>query len=139
MLYKQSTKHKEVNMMVTYGDRDFREWAQNNGLDDQDLIVLRKAASRRVLWWFVLPALTLGVGSLFCAPLMFNAWRVSRWIKKGTLEPRPGLTGTFLFLLLFISFFGIVPLIVWLSIKDNPALPGSGFKKLLRKGKVGNH
>lgn len=124
--------------MVTYGDRDFREWAENNGLNDRDLVVLRKAASRRVLWWFILPALTLGIGSLFCAPLMFNAWRVSQWIKEGSLDASPGLTGVILYLLLFISFFGIIPLIVWVKIKDDPDLPGSGFNKLLKKGKIGN-
>ena len=124
--------------MISYGDSDFREWAENNGFSDDDLIVIRKAAKRRVLWWFVLPALTLGIGSLFCAPLMFNAWRVARWIEQGTLEPSPGLTGTLLYLLLFFSFFGIVPLIVWVKIKDDPSLPGSGLKKLLNKGKVGN-
>lgn len=124
--------------MVTYGDSDFREWAENNGFNNGDLVILRKAAKRRVLWWFILPTLTLGVGSLFCAPLMFNAWRVSRWIKKGTLEPSPGLTGTLLYLLLFISFFGIIPLIVWVKIKDDPSLPGSGLKKLIKKGKIAN-
>ena len=124
--------------MVTYGDSGFREWAENNGLNDRDLVILRKAADRRVLWWFILPSLTFGIGSLFCAPLMFNAWRVSRWIKKGTLEPSPGFTGTILYLLLFISFFAIIPLIVWLKIKDDPNLPGSGFNRLLNKGKIGN-
>ncbi len=53
---------------------------------------------------------SLTSGSLFCAPL------------------------------LFISFFGIVPLIVWNCIKNNmETVPGSGIKKLRKKGKIGNH
>lgn len=85
-----------------------------------------------------MPALTFRIGSFFAAPLMFNAYRVSRWIKKGTLDPGTNLTGVILYLLLFFSFFGIIPLIVWIKIKDDPNLPGTGMTKLMRKGKIGN-
>ena len=125
--------------MVSYGTSDFRSWADGNGLNDHDLVVIRRKAKWNMLLWFVLPALTLGFGSLFCAPLLFNAYRVSRWIKKGTLDPGVGLTGLVLYLFLFISFFAIIPLIVWVKIKDDPDMPGSGMSKLYKKGKIGGH
>lgn len=124
--------------MISYGDTEFREWANDNGFSSSDLALIRKVAKRRAFGWFILPALTLGVGSFFAAPLMFNAYRVSQWVKQGTLEPRITFTGLILYLLLFTSFFGIIPLIVWLKIKDDSNLPGSGLQKLVRKGKIGN-
>lgn len=125
--------------MVSYGDSDFRQWAEYNGFNDQDLMIIKKKAKGLMFLWFFLPALTLGIGSLFCAPLLFNAFRVCAWIEQGTLEPRVGCSGVIWYLLLFLSFFGIVPLVVWLSIKDKDTLPGSGIMKLKKRGKIGNH
>lgn len=125
--------------MVSYGDSEFREWAEENGFNDNDLKLIRKKAKGRMFLWFVLPALTLGIGSLFCAPLLFNAFRVCAWIEQGTLEPKIGCSGLLLYILLFISFFGIVPIFVWNSIKNKNTVPGSGIKSLIKKGKIGNH
>ncbi len=33
--------------MVSYGDRDFREWAVENGFDDADLKLIKNTAAKR--------------------------------------------------------------------------------------------
>lgn len=142
--------------MVTYGDREFREWADDAGLNDDDLKIARKTMGKRAFLWFIMYvvsytvgiALTIAMEGNFVYMLagaavaaaflpLFNScllWR--KYIKKGSLDAKPGPLLWFLLFAQFLNYVCILPLITQAFVKKGY---GTGLKGLLEKGIIGGH
>ena len=148
--------------MVSYGDSEFQQWAEENGFNDSDLALIGKEATKRkwiwVLIWLlcflmypgqsgmltgVLANICTTIGSIAVLIFWFGCTfackciSMSRTIKYGTLDPKPGLLGRLFGLILAISWLSIIPLIIYLIAKNK--LWGTGINKLIKKGLIGNH
>ena len=146
--------------MVSYGDNEFREWAEGLNLNDEDLSLLRKTVNRHKHIWFLIYLLGCSSGlatmmpdpfaSIFlivseiCAlglfvalPFFLESWMFARILKYGTFNVRPNLIWSLLYICLLISCIAIFPLIIWKLTKKN--LWGTGYNSLVKKGLIGNH
>lgn len=147
--------------MVSYGDREFQQWAEELNLNDEDLSIWSKAVNKRKRIWFLIYLLgclggcllsslpeTLanalmvvseicGMALIFVLPFFLESWAISRFLKYGTLNVHPNIIWTLLYICLFISFISIITLIIWKLTKKN--LWGTGFRKLVKKGIICNH
>ncbi len=139
--------------MVSYGDSDFRQWADDNGFNDSDLKLIRKTAGIRAWMWLLIPnAISLlafipgqeswqQVGGMlffmFFLSFFVHAWTFYKCIKQGTFDNvRSGIILKLFSFLMVVSYITIIPLILKIFIKKGY---GTGLKGLIKKGKVGNH
>ncbi len=113
--------------MARYEDPEFAQWIEENNFSEDDLSLICRTATRRMLIWYLIPP--------FCWPLMLNAWAQRRIIKKRTFSPRHGFLFSLMSLAVFVSFILIVPFIVWLIVRNNGL--GSGLRGLVKKGLIG--
>lgn len=148
--------------MVSYGNSEFREWAEENGFDDSDLALIGREVNKRkwiwVLIWLSCFFLYLGQGGVLTgvlaeictvigsiAVLIFwfgcsfacKCISMSRTIKYGTMNPKPGLLGSLFGLILVFTWLSVIPLIITLISRRK--LWGTGINKLIKKGLIGNH
>ena len=149
--------------MVSYGDNEFREWAEENGFNDDDLVLIKKEVDKHKWLWFlnwllcflmypgqggILNGVLAGICTTIASIAVLIFWIVgcsflckcislSRTIKYGTMNPKTGLVGTIFGLILFITWLSIIPLIFTLISKKK--LWGTGINKLIKKGLIGNH
>ncbi len=139
--------------MVSYGDRDFKAWAEERGFNDSDLRLIKKTAGLRALLWLAIPEslcllslipgqeswLTVGQGVFFIFFLSFfiHAWTFYKCIKQGTFDNvRGGIILKLLCFIMVLSYITVIPLILKIFIKKGY---GTGINGLIKKGKVGNH
>ena len=148
--------------MVSYGDNGFRNWADENGFNDRDLALIgREVNKRKWLWvliWLlcflvyvgqsgtvsgVLANICTVVGSAAALILWFGCSfackciSMSRMIKYGTMDPKPGLLGMLFGIMLFFTWLSIIPLII--TLVSRKKVWGTGINKLIKKGMIGNH
>lgn len=143
--------------MVSYGDREFKEWADDLGLNDSDLKLIRSTALKRAVLWLFLgfcsivagvvasivfdqnTMLCIGIGytvAAFFIPFFNHALLFRRQIKKGMFDVKPGLFLGFCYLVQFLYYITITPLIANIFVKKGY---GSGINGLIKKGKVGKN
>lgn len=139
--------------MISYGDSGFRQWAEENNFNDADIALMRKTTSRRAWLWAALflgfPAIfsaLIGTDAAICgiipwmifSPLLLEAWMFSCVLKQGTFDNVRGpFLWKLLYLCMFITFIYIWPLVFWKLAKKR--MWGTGFKKLVKKGLIGQH
>jgi len=155
--------------MVKYGDSDFQNWANELGLDDNDVELARKTSKKHAITYFLIYFLGGAIGictgllmeqtssksmelvlmilyglSAVCAfsfyftlPLFLEAWAFSKWMKQRSFNAKPGFLWVLFYICLFFLFFSIIPFIIWRLAKKR--LWGTGFRKLMKKGLIGNH
>ncbi|MGN1348144.1 MAG: hypothetical protein ACI4VI_04300 [Acutalibacteraceae bacterium] len=139
--------------MVTYGEKDFRIWADERGFNDDDLKLIKSTAAKRALLWLLIPQsiclLSLIPGQeswsfigqaiffIFFNSFFVHAWTMYKCIKQGTFDNvKSGIILKVFTFLMVISYITIIPLILKIFIKKGY---GSGINGLIKKGKVGNH
>ena len=139
--------------MVSYGDRDFIKWAEDNGFDNSDLKLIQSTAAKRAWLWLLIPmAISMislipgqeswaSVGGMlffvFFQPFFVQAWTFHNCVKQGTFDNvRSGIILKLFAFCMVISYIFIIPLILKIFIKKGY---GTGLKGLIKKGKVGNH
>lgn len=140
--------------MVSYGDNDFKQWAEKHGFNDGDLKLIKNTAAKRALLWIMIPqAISLlglvpgweswnivgqGLFVLFFLPFFCGAWTMYKCIKQGTFDNvKSGLILRIFTLLKIISYISIIPLLLNLIfVKKNY---GTGINGLIKKGKIGNN
>lgn len=149
--------------MVSYGNSEFREWAEEMGVDDNDLMLMKKEVDKHKWIWLlnwllcflmypgqsgalnsVLANICTVIGSisvlvfwLFGCSFLCKCINLSRTIKYGTMNPKTGLVGTIFGLINFCTWLSIIPLIITLISRKR--LWGTGINKLVKKGLIGNH
>ena len=139
--------------MVSYGQKDFKEWAEENNFNDADVKLIKSTAAKRAWLWFLIPEaiclLSLIPGQeswafvgqmfffIFFLPFFVQAWTLYKCIKQGTFDNvRPGLILSLFSFLMVISYITIIPLILKIFTKRGY---GTGMNGLIKKGKVGNN
>lgn len=152
--------------MVSYGNEDFVNWANENGFDDHDVNLIGKTVTKRKWIWLILYFLGCGGGGaivsliapnlsaeaqstigaicslfgicmFFTLPFYVECAVLSKIIKKGSFNAKPGLITSILCLVMYISFITIIPIIFWWGAKKK--FWGTGINKLLKKGLIGGH
>ncbi len=152
--------------MVSYGDSEFVNWATENGFDDNDLALIGKTVTKRKWIWLLLyflgcgggaaiistlvPTLSenaqsiisaifslLGICLFFTLPFYVECAALSKFVKSGSFNAKPGIIASILCLVMYISFITIIPIIFWQGAKKK--FWGTGIRKLIKKGLVGGH
>lgn len=114
--------------------REYLQWLDENNFSPEDEQLILKTASRMTLLWLLFSCIpTVG---MFTLPLLINAWSQRKIIKQKSFEPRPGLLFSLFAVAMYISYILIIP---WIFAKIvRKAFWGSGLRKLIKQGKVGN-
>ena len=147
--------------MVSFGDAEFREWAEELELNDADVEIARRKSRNNALKYFLLHLIggaagacstlvpkqysdiLLGIAAI-CLLIFWlllsnfvRAWSFAKNLKYGSFNVRPGLFLSLYSLLMFISYASIIPLII--SLIGKKRMWGTGFLRLIKKGIIGNH
>lgn len=140
--------------MVSYGDSGFQEWAEENGYTDEDVRLMQRTAGKRALMWFFIPwafaliALIPGQDSwiavadilfvVFFNPFFVQAWTCCKCVKQGTFDnPRSGILLRLFCFIKVVSYIFLIPLLLQLLFVRRGF--GTGWRGLMKKGKIGNH
>ena len=152
--------------MVSYGNEEFVRWASENGFHDNDLRLIGKTVTKRKWIWLLLyllgcgggaaivsmvaPTLSeeiqsaisavfplLGICLFFTLPFYVECAFLSKIVKQGTFDAKPGLITSILCVVMYISFITIIPIIFWRGAKKK--FWGTGINKLIKKGLIGGH
>lgn len=149
--------------MVSYGNEEFKEWAEGFGFNDSDLAIIESKLTRRKYLWLllyligccggsissVITSLPAGVQSFimsvesiialcifFSLPFFVECSSLLKIVKTGSFDVKPGIITSLLSLVMYISFITIIPIIFWNGAKKK--LWGTGINKLIKKGQIGN-
>lgn len=140
--------------MVSYGESDFREWAEENEFNDEDVRLMRRTAGKRALMWLLIPMAFALIGLipgqedwftvadflfvLFFNPFFVQAWTCYKCVKQGTFDNvRSGIILKIFFVIQAVSYIFVIPLLLKLIFVKRGF--GTGWRGLMKKGKVGNH
>ena len=150
--------------MVSYGNEEFKEWAENLGFNDSDLAIIKSKLTKRKYLWLLLylivccggviestvsslPATTQSIIMsvyyivflfiYFSLPFFVECSMLLKIIKTGSFNAKPGIITSLLTLVMYISFVSIFPIILWRGAKKK--WWGTGINGLIKKGVIGNH
>lgn len=113
----------------------YKEWLDDNEFSPEDEKLILKTATGMAILWFLLSCIpTVG---MFFLPLLINAWTQRKIIKQKSFEPRPGLLYSLCAVAMYISYILILPAIFATIARKR--FWGSGLRRLIKKGKVGNN
>ena len=114
--------------------REYLDWLEENNFSPEDEKLILKTATGMTLLWFLLSCIpTVG---MFFLPLLINAWAQRKIVKQKSFEPRPGLIYSLFAVVMYISYILILP---WIFAKiAKKRFWGSGLRRLIKKGKIGN-
>ena len=114
--------------------REYIEWLEENNFSPEDEKLILKTATGMTFLWFLLSCIP--TAGMFFLPLLINAWTQRKIIKQKSFEPRPGLLYSLFAVAMYISYILIIP---WIFAKIAKKFYwGSGLRRLIKKGKVGN-
>lgn len=145
--------------MVSYGNDEFRTWAEEAGFNDDDLALMKRTVTRRKRIWFLLYLAGCGLGAgiiaplspelaeiiggflsafmFFALPFFLESWVFARVLKYGSFDVKPNFIWSILYLVMLVSFVCIFPIFIWRGCKNKQW--GTGINGLLKKGLIGNH
>lgn len=150
--------------MVSYGNEDFKEWAENLGFNDSDLSIIKSKLTKRKYLWLLLyligccggviestvSSLPATIQSIIMSvvyiitliiyvslPFFVECSMLLKIIKTGNFNAKPGIITSLLTLVMYISFITIIPIIFWRGAKKK--WWGTGINGLIKKGVIGNH
>ncbi len=113
---------------------EYAQWLADNNFSPEDEQLILRTANNRMLLWLLLSCIP-GVG-YFTLPLFMMAWSMRKIIKQRNFQPNPGILYSLCAVAMYFTFLMIIPLIIWLLAKKFNW--GSGLRRLIKKGKVGN-
>lgn len=139
--------------MISYGQKDFKEWAEERNFNDADLLLIKRTTAKRAWLWILIPEafclLSLIPGQeswafvgqmlffIFFLPFFVQAWTLYKCIKQGTFDNfKPGLILSLFSFLMVVSYITIIPLVLKIFTKRGY---GTGLNGLIKKGKVGGN
>ena len=150
--------------MVSYGNEEFKEWAENLGFNDSDLSIIKSKLTKRKYLWLLLyligccggviestvSSLPATIQSIIMSvvyiitliiyvslPFFVECSMLLKIIKTGSFNSKPGIITSLLTLVMYISFITIIPIIFWRGAKKK--WWGTGINGLIKKGVIGNH
>lgn len=150
--------------MVSYGNEEFKEWAENLGFNDSDLAIIKNKLTKRKYLWLLLyligccggviestvSSLPATIQSIIMSvvyiitliiyvslPFFVECSMLLKIIKTGSFNAKPGIITSLLTLVMYISFITIIPIIFWRGAKKK--WWGTGINGLIKKGVIGNH
>lgn len=132
--------------MVSYGDSEFRQWAEDAGFNDDDLALMRKTVTGRKWLWLALylagcagtaVSSIIAFSMFFTLPFFLESWIFASILKNGSFDVKPGFLWTILYFVEMVSFLCIFPIFIWRGCKNKQW--GTGINGLMKKGLIGNH
>lgn len=140
--------------MVSYGDSGFMEWAEENGFNNEDVRLMQRTAGKRALLWLLIPMAFALIGLIpgqdvwitvadilfvvFFNPFFVQAWTSYKCVKQGSFDNvRSGILLRIFCLIQVVSYIFVIPLLLKLIFVKQGF--GTGWRGLMKKGKIGNH